>query len=109
MDVLLIANWIAFILVTAYAFFLFGYVVKTRYEYIKLGKKAEFDHSMKERLEAILVKVFGQKKLLKDKKSGTIHVMMFYGFLLVQFGAIDMIIKGLSPESHLPLGPIYPA
>lgn len=109
MDALLIANWIAFILVTAYAFSLFGYVVKTRYEYIKLGKKAEFDHSMKERLEAILVKVFGQKKLLKDKKSGTIHVMMFYGFLLVQFGAIDMVIKGLSPESHLPLGPLYPA
>ncbi|WP_347548371.1 heterodisulfide reductase-related iron-sulfur binding cluster [Pseudalkalibacillus hwajinpoensis] len=109
MDVLLIANWIAFILVTAYALFLFGYVVKTRYEYIKLGKKAEFDHSMKERLEAILVKVFGQKKLLKDKKSGTIHVMMFYGFLLVQFGAIDMVIKGLAPESHLPLGPFYPA
>ncbi|MFP3491029.1 hypothetical protein R0K20_25955, partial [Staphylococcus sp. SIMBA_130] len=59
--------------------------------------------------EAILVKVFGQKKLLKDKKSGTIHVMMFYGFLLVQFGAIDMIVKGLSPGSHLPLGPLYPA
>lgn len=109
MDALLIANWIAFIIVTAYAFSLFGYVVKTRYEYIKLGKKAEFDHSMKERLEAILVKVFGQKKLLKDKKSGTIHVMMFYGFLLVQFGAIDMVIKGLSPGSHLPLGPLYPA
>ena len=44
MDVLLIANWIAFILVTAYALFLFVYVVKTRNEYIKLGKKAEFDH-----------------------------------------------------------------
>ncbi len=109
MDVLLIINWIAFIVVTAYAFFLFGYVVKTRYEFIKLGKKAEFDRSMKERIEAIVVKVFGQKKLLKDKKSGTIHVMMFYGFLLVQFGAIDMVIKGLSPGSHLPLGPLYPA
>ena len=53
---------------------------------------------MKERLEAILVKVFGQKKLLKDKKSGAIHVMMFYGFLLVQFGAIDLIVKGLSRD-----------
>ncbi|GAF64352.1 Fe-S oxidoreductase [Bacillus sp. TS-2] len=33
---------------------------------------------------------------------------MFYGFLLVQFGAIDLIWKGLSPHSHLPLGPFYP-
>jgi Fe-S oxidoreductase/nitrate reductase gamma subunit len=53
--------------------------------------------------------VFGQKKLLKDKKSGTIHVMFFYGFILVQFGAIDFIWKGLAPGSHLPLGPFYPA
>ena len=37
------------------------------------------------------------------------HVMFFYGFLLVQFGAIDFIWKGLAPGSHLPLGPLYPA
>src|SRR5699024_7470451 len=52
--------------------------------------------------------VFGQSKLLKDKKSGIIHVMMFYGFILVQFGAIDMFIKGLAPGNHLPFGPLYP-
>ena len=35
--------------------------------------------------------------------------MMFYGFILVQFGAIDMFIKGLVPGKHLPFGPVYPA
>ena len=78
-------------------------------EYIKLGKKVEFDRKFKERLDKVWVNVFGQKKLLKDKKSGAIHVMFFYGFILVQFGAIDFIIKGLVPGSHLPLGPLYPA
>lgn len=39
MNGLLILNWIAFILVTAYAIYLFTYVVKTRYEFIKMGKK----------------------------------------------------------------------
>ncbi|SDN41670.1 Fe-S oxidoreductase [Fictibacillus solisalsi] len=109
MNGLLILNWIAFILVTAYAIYLFAYVVKTRYEFIKMGKKVEFDHTVQERIKAVLVNVFGQKKLLKDKKSGAIHVMFFYGFLLVQFGAIDFIWKGLAPGSHLPLGPVYPA
>ncbi len=108
MDVLLIVNWIAFILVTAYALSLFAYVVKTRIEYIKLGKKVEFDNNVKERMKNVAVNVFGQKKLLKDKKSGAIHVMFFYGFILVQFGAIDFIWKGLAPGSHLPLGPLYP-
>ncbi|EMT46048.1 (Fe-S)-binding protein [Anoxybacillus flavithermus] len=102
-------NWIAFLLVTAYAVHLFVYLVKTRIAYIKLGKKVEFDGKVKERLQNIWVNVFGQKKLLKDKKSGIIHVMFFYGFILVQFGAIDFIIKGLIPGAHLPLGPLYPA
>lgn len=105
---LLIINWIAFIFVTAYAIYLFGYLVKTRYEFIKLGKKTEFDNNVKVRLKKFIVQVFGQKKLLKDKKSGIIHVMFFYGFLLVQVGAIDFIYKGLVPGAHLPLGIFYP-
>jgi Fe-S oxidoreductase len=109
MNGLLWVNFIAFLAVTAYGISLFTYVVKTRIQYIKLGKKAEFDNNVKERLKKIWVMVFGQKKLLKDKKSGTIHVMFFYGFILVQFGAIDFIWKGIKPGSHLPLGPIYPA
>ncbi|WP_251551750.1 (Fe-S)-binding protein [Neobacillus muris] len=108
MNGLLWVNLIAFLAVTAYAISLFVYVVKTRIEYIKLGKKSEFDNNVKARLEKIWINVFGQKKLLKDKKSGTMHVMFFYGFILVQFGAIDFIWKGLAPGSHLPLGPLYP-
>ncbi|CAM3844974.1 heterodisulfide reductase-related iron-sulfur binding cluster [Mesobacillus thioparans] len=108
MNGLLWINFIAFLLVTAYAISLFVYVVKTRIEYIKLGKKSEFDDDIKDRWRRILVHVFGQKRLLKDKKSGAIHVMFFYGFLLVQFGAIDFIWKGIKPGSHLPLGPLYP-
>ncbi|PAE43577.1 heterodisulfide reductase-related iron-sulfur binding cluster [Bacillus sp. 7884-1] len=107
MNGLLWVNLIAFLAVTAYAISLFVYVVKTRIDFIKLGKKVEFDNNVKERMQKIWVNVFGQKKLLKDKKSGIMHVMFFYGFLLVQFGAIDFIWKGLVPGSHLPLGPLY--
>ncbi|SFA42337.1 Fe-S oxidoreductase [Parageobacillus thermantarcticus] len=108
MNPLLVINFLAFLFVTAYAVYLFAYLVKTRAAYIKLGKKVEFDGKVKERLQKIWVNVFGQKKLLKDKKSGIIHVVFFYGFILVQFGAIDFIIKGLVPGAHLPLGPLYP-
>ncbi|RBW68681.1 (Fe-S)-binding protein [Bacillus taeanensis] len=107
MNVLLLMNWIAFLLVLGYALYLFSYVVKSRYEFIKLGKKANFYSTLKERISAVLVNVFGQKKLLKDKKSGIIHVLFFYGFILVQFGAVDMIVKGLVPNTHLPFGPFY--
>ncbi|WP_394186141.1 (Fe-S)-binding protein [Metabacillus halosaccharovorans] len=109
MNTLLTINLVAFLLVTAYAVYLFIYLVTTRYEYIKLGRKVEFDLQLKERIDKVKVNVFGQKKLLKDKKSGFIHVLFFYGFILVQFGAIDFIIKGLVPGAHLPFGKLYPA
>ncbi|OAS89040.1 MULTISPECIES: (Fe-S)-binding protein [Metabacillus] len=109
MNTLLTINLVAFLLVTAYAVYLFVYLVITRYEYIKLGRKVEFDLKLKERIDKVKVNVFGQKKLLKDKKSGFIHVLFFYGFILVQFGAIDFIIKGLVPGAHLPFGKLYPA
>ncbi|MGW6190467.1 heterodisulfide reductase-related iron-sulfur binding cluster [Bacillus cereus] len=109
MNSLLIINWLAAIAVIAYAGYLFVYLIRTRMAYIQLGKKIEFDGRFKERWDLLKVNVFGQKKLLKDKKSGIIHVMFFYGFILVQFGAIDFVWKGLAPGSHLPLGPLYPA
>lgn len=107
MDAFLIVNWVLFLAVVAYALALFTYLIRTRIQFIKLGRKEEFDNNVSRRLKEVWVNVFGQKKLLKDKKSGAIHVMFFYGFLLVQFGAIDLIWKGLKPGSHLPFGPIY--
>ena len=107
MSPLLIANWILFGIVVLYGVGLFLYLLKTRYQFVKIGKKVEFDNRVKERLASVVENVFGQKKLLKDKKSGLIHVFFFYGFLLVQIGAIDLIWKGLKPGSHLPLGGLY--
>ncbi|GIN93028.1 hypothetical protein J22TS1_40790 [Siminovitchia terrae] len=108
MDYLVLLNRFLFLTVTGYGIYLFITLLKTRYEFIKLGKKAEFNHKLKERIQAVMVNVFGQKKILKDKKSGIIHVMFFYGFLLVQFSALDVLIKGLSTGAHLPFGAAYP-
>ncbi|WP_050180435.1 4Fe-4S dicluster domain-containing protein [Domibacillus robiginosus] len=102
-------NAAAALFVIAYAISLFGYVVKTRYKFVQLGKEERLETPKNERLRNIMVNVFGQKKLLKDRKSGAIHVMFFYGFLLVQLGAIDFIIKGAVPGGHLPFGPLYGA
>lgn len=104
---LLWINMLAFLIVTAYAVFLFSYLIRTRLAYIRLGRKIEFDGEVKERYRKVVENVFGQKKLLKDRKSGIIHVLFFYGFILVQFGALDFIIKGLFPGHHLPFGPVY--
>lgn len=107
MSMLQIFNLILLLGVAAYAFYLFGDVLYKRYQYLKLGKPADFDLDLKKGINQLLIYVFGQKKLLKDKKSGFMHVVMFYGFIIIQFGAIDLFIKGLFPGSHL-IVPAYP-
>lgn len=91
----LIVNLLAFLAVTAYAVFLFWKAVSHRYAYMKLGQPVDFWQQSKERLGEFMAEVFGQKKLLKDKKSGIMHVIIFYGFIILQFGALDLIVKGL--------------
>ncbi|MGI6126582.1 MAG: hypothetical protein ACOYEF_06405, partial [Planifilum sp.] len=107
MSILEVINLIALLVIAGYAIYLFAHVVYSRYTFIRLGKPANLKKDLQSRLNEVWVNVFGQRKLLKDKKSGIMHVVMFYGFIIIQFGAIDLFIKGLAPGHHLPL-PAYP-
>ncbi|WP_066159947.1 heterodisulfide reductase-related iron-sulfur binding cluster [Halalkalibacter krulwichiae] len=95
---------ILFLAVTVYAIYLFSKLIITRIGYIKLGKKTEFEWNLKERLHAILVNVIGQRKMFKDVKSGIMHVILFYGFFIIQVGLIEIIIKGFIEGYEYPLG-----
>ncbi|MFF2854786.1 (Fe-S)-binding protein [Peribacillus sp. NPDC058002] len=109
MDLLLLVNFSAFLIIVGYSLYLFICLVYSRVTFIKLGRTVEFNKDTTKALNEFLVNVFGQKKLLKDSKSGVMHLVLFYGFLLVQLGAIDLIWKGLKPGSNLPLGSLYPS
>ncbi|NLY78869.1 MAG: hypothetical protein GX072_02865, partial [Lysinibacillus sp.] len=108
MSGLLLANLILFIIIVLYSVYLFAYAVKTRLAYIKLGKKEELDISFKERFENFWINVLGQSKLFKDRKSGVMHLILFYAFFIIQLGLIELIIKGYVPEYTFPLGPLHP-
>ena len=97
-------NLLAFIAVAGYAAYLFINLVYTRYLFIKLGKKAEFEPNLKERINLILINGFGQSKLFKDKKSGLMHLVLFYTFFIIQVGLIELIIKGFIKGYEFPFG-----
>lgn len=90
---------VLFVAVTGMASYLIIKVVYYRYTYIMLGKPTQLSKGGKDRTKEFIAQVFGQKKLLKDKKSGIMHVTMFYGFIILQLGAIDIIYKGLAGKS----------
>lgn len=97
-------NFLAFLVVTGYALYLFAQVIYSRYLFVKLGKKVAFEPNLKERLNVVLVNVFGQRKLFKDKKSGLMHLILFYGFIIIQIGLIEIIIKGFIIGYEFPFG-----
>lgn len=107
MNVFFMVNVLLFLVVIVYVVYLFVYLIRMRIVYIKFGQREEFDKCLKECLQKIWVNVFGQKKLLKDKKSGIIYVLFFYGFIFVQFGVIDFILKGLFFDWYLLFGLFY--
>jgi Fe-S oxidoreductase/nitrate reductase gamma subunit len=90
-----LVQFLLFLAVTGLALYGFGRVVYHRYLYIQLGKSVDLKKEAKLRLKGFAVQVFGQTKLLKDKKSGIMHIVIFYGFIILQLGALDLILKGL--------------
>ncbi|WP_181024311.1 heterodisulfide reductase-related iron-sulfur binding cluster [Paenibacillus sp. UNC499MF] len=97
-----IVQLILFLGVTGLGVYLFAKAVYHRYSYVMLGQPVNWGEQIGERLKDFAVQVFGQTKLLKDKKSGIMHIVIFYGFIILQFGALDIIVKGLSGHG-LPL------
>src|SRR5690606_24502446 len=102
-SVLGLLNLAAFMAVLGFALYAFASVVYARYTFIKLGKPADLKEDVGQRINLVLNNVFGQKKLLKDTKSGIMHVILFYGFLITQLGAIELIGQGFAPEWKLPI------
>ncbi len=97
-------NLLVFLAVTGYAAYLFVNLVYTRYLFIKLGKKSEFEPDLKERISTVLSNALGHKKLFKDKKSGLMHLVLFYTFFIIQIGLIELIIKGFITGYEFPFG-----
>ncbi|MBB6669773.1 heterodisulfide reductase-related iron-sulfur binding cluster [Cohnella nanjingensis] len=96
-------QYLLFLLVVGYALSLFYRAVYHRYLYVKLGQPARQPLNWRLRVRDLLVQALGHAKLLKDRKSGLMHLVIFYGFIILQFGALDLIYTGLSGGKPLPI------
>lgn len=81
----------------------FGWIVAGRMRVVLAGKP---DPRMKPSWERAAVagrQVFGHGRLLQDLRGGLMHLVLFYGFIVLQLGALEIIVKGVSGHS-IPLG-----
>ena len=68
-----------------------------------LAKKLNLNQT-KRTNQSVLINGFGQSKLFKDKKSGLMHLVLFYTFFIIQIGLIELIIKGFIKGYEFPFG-----
>ncbi|MDP4193885.1 MAG: heterodisulfide reductase-related iron-sulfur binding cluster [Bacteroidota bacterium] len=102
-----IKNFI-FIVVFLAAMALIIYNVRRLISYLMVGQKEDRFDNIGERIKNVLKIAFGQSKLLRDPVAGTIHFLIFWGFMLFLFAVIESLLQGFySPFSLRFLGPIY--
>lgn len=74
--------------------FVYGFYRKIRL--LKVGRKEDRSMPVFKRIKLVLIYALGHKRILKEKFPGTLHGLIFYGFIVLFIGTI---LVGL--EDHL--------
>ena len=98
-----------FILVLIGSLSFFGWNVRRLVSYLKLAKRENRFDQPWARIKNTLRIALGQSKILREPVAGVLHVLIFWGFLVLLAAVVESIGEGISPGFSLAfLGPIYP-
>lgn len=82
------------LLVIAFGFFFYN--IYSLIRLLRLGKMEKRWDRIPERIKALIVYVFGQKRLIRNYTfAGVEHFVIFWGFLIITIGTIELLIGGL--------------
>jgi Fe-S oxidoreductase len=97
-----------FVLVLAAGFFALN--VQRLVSYLELGTREDrTDHPL-QRLRNVLVIGIAQKKIFRDPVAGPMHALIFWGFLVITAGTVEILIAGVFPRFSYALflpAPLY--
>ncbi|UCF83654.1 MAG: (Fe-S)-binding protein [Desulfobacteraceae bacterium] len=101
-------TWIIFIS----AISLFSYILYKRYLLIRSGQPDPRLFSIGKRIQDLIVYGFVQKRQPRYLWAGLIHIMIFWGFIILGLRSIDLVTQGLGlpilrPLMHSGFGPFY--
>ena len=102
-------NNVIFIILFFAAMAFFAYNCKRLIGYLTVAKKKDDrTGNFAGRIKNVINVAFGQSKLLRDKKAGILHFLIFWGFVLFLFAVIEAVIQGFyTPFKLTFLGPLY--
>lgn len=99
---------IVFILIFVGAISFFVFSCRNLIKYLAIGQKEDRFGNISERIKNVLKIALLQSKLLRDPIAGTLHLLIFWGFLLFLSAVVESILQGFySPFSFSFLGPLF--
>ncbi len=91
-----------FLVVLLAALAVFGVFLTRRVQYVLVGQPEARHDRLGARAGGFVVYVLGQKKLFKEPV-GIVHFVIFWGFIVIAFGTLQIIGEGLWDAFSLPL------
>jgi Fe-S oxidoreductase len=87
----------------------FAYTINRITGFFRLTRKAFPVRDIGKRLSVMLGVAFGQTKIFRRPVIGFFHALVFWGFCVILFGSIEMVIDGLTGTERVLkfLGPVY--
>ncbi len=97
-----------FVLVLLFALGMFAYSAQRLVRYLRVGTGGDSRlNDIPRRLWNFLTIGIAQTRILRDPVAGPLHALVFWGFIVLQLGALEIIIQGLRPG--FTFGDILPA
>jgi heterodisulfide reductase subunit C len=88
---------------------IFAYTVRRLVSFFKFTRPAFPVKDFGKRFNIMLSVAFGQTKIFRKPVIGFFHALVFWGFCVIIFGSLEMVIDGLSGTVRVLkfLGPVY--
>jgi heterodisulfide reductase subunit C/nitrate reductase gamma subunit len=100
---------IAFIITLLITLGVFAYTVKRLVGFFKLTRPAFPVKDFGKRFGIMMEVAFGQTKIFRRPVIGFFHALVFWGFCVILFGSLEMVIDGVTGTDRVlkALGPVY--
>ena len=97
-NVWFIPGWLFFAIVVIVAITLFATKVRRRIMVLMLGAPENRIDQPVRRFGALIARVFGQTKILRESYTGILHVLIFYGFVVLIIGNCFLFAEAFWPS-----------
>jgi len=88
---------VLFLLLVAAAGGFFALNVERLVRYLRIGRALDRNDHPVRRLRNVLVVALGQSKLMRDPGPGIMHALIFWGFIVLTAGTLELIAQGIYP------------